>query len=81
MSDGEPLSFATHIRPLFTETDIAHMSFALDLGNRDDVAKHADSILQVVTDGSMPPANSGGVRWTAEMCDTFKRWKEAGCPA
>jgi len=81
MSDAGQLSFATHIRPMFTDVDVAHMeTFDLNLSDRDQVAESAEQILQVVTDGSMPPRNSGEARWTPEMCETFKRWKEAGCP-
>ena len=79
---SEPaLSFAVDIRPLFTSTDVEHMkAYRLDLSSRDDVAQHKDAILGVVTAGTMPPAASGGVRWTSEMCDTFRRWAEQGCP-
>jgi len=75
------LSFAKDIRPLFTDTDVEHMGFAMDLSNRDDVAEHAENILEVVKAGTMPPPGSGGVRWTGEMCDTFERWMKQGCPA
>ncbi len=76
----DTLSFAKDIRPMFTDTDVDHMSFAMDLSDAADVAKNADAILAVVKDGSMPPARSGGVRWTDEMCDTFQSWMEQGCP-
>ncbi len=81
MTDS-PLSFATHIRPMFTDTDVAHMKHAgMDLSNRDDVEKHADAIYRTVSEGTMPPPSSGGARWTPEMCATFKRWHDQGCPA
>jgi hypothetical protein len=81
MATTGDLSFATDIRPLFTDLDVDHMQgFGMDLSDRDDVEKHAVNILAVVTSGSMPPKGTGE-RWTPEMCDTFKRWTEAGFPA
>jgi hypothetical protein len=81
MQDSGSLSFARDIRPLFTDIDVEHMKVAgMDLSDRDDVERHAQAILQTVTDGSMPPKNTGE-RWTPEMCDTFQRWTEAGYPA
>jgi hypothetical protein len=75
------LSFATDIRPMFTETDIAHMKAAgIDLGAREDVAQHADAIFETVSAGTMPPPSSGEPRWTTEMCEKFKQWRDAGCP-
>ncbi|HZY98616.1 MAG TPA: hypothetical protein VFE36_03500 [Candidatus Baltobacteraceae bacterium] len=76
---ADALSFAKDIRPMFTDTDVDHMSFAMDLSDAADVAKNADAILAVVKDGSMPPARSGGVRWTDEMCDKFESWINQGC--
>jgi hypothetical protein len=78
--DSKPLSFKTDIRPMFTDMDVDHMQgFGLDLSSYEDVVRLADSILQTVTSGSMPPPNSGESRWTTTMCDTFKRWKDEGC--
>lgn len=74
------LSFASDIRPMFTDTDVAHMSGMMDLSDRDSVLEHADAIYETVSSGSMPPPNSGGKRWTPEMCETFRKWKEAGGP-
>jgi hypothetical protein len=81
MMNGTALSFARDIRPMFTDIDVDHMKHAgMDLSNRDDVEKHATAILDVVTKGTMPPKNTGE-RWTSDMCDTFKRWVDAGFPA
>lgn len=80
MADGEKLSFAKDIRPMFTDVDVAHMKKAgLDLSDYSAVKKNSDSIYTVVNDGSMPPAGTGE-RWTPEMCERFKRWKTEGCP-
>lgn len=74
------LSFAKDIRPMFTEIDVSHMQGAgMDLSSYDDVKQSKDSILAVVSNGSMPPPGTGE-RWTPEMCATFKRWMDEGCP-
>jgi hypothetical protein len=58
-----PVSVAADIRPLFTDTDIDHMSFFCDLSNFDDVKVNADDILSRLngTGGPlMPPVSAGG---------------------
>jgi hypothetical protein len=75
------LSFANDIRPLFTDLDVAHMKAAgLDLSDREQVAEKADAILETVSSGTMPPPGSGESQWTNAMCETFKQWRNAGCP-
>jgi hypothetical protein len=82
MTNGDTLSFATDIRPMFTDLDVAHMKVAgIDLSDRNEVMAHADAIYQTVSTGTMPPPSSGEARWTPEMCDRFKRWQAADCPA
>jgi hypothetical protein len=76
-----PLSFATDVRPMFTQMDVDHMAAFMDLSSRDSVFENADAIYDTVFSGVMPPASSGETRWTPEMCETFKRWKEQGGPA
>jgi hypothetical protein len=62
------LSFATDIRPMFTDLDIAHMKHAgMDLSDRDSVAAHADAIYGAVAAGTMPPPGDGEDRWTPAM--------------
>jgi hypothetical protein len=81
MTNGEQLSFARDIRPMFTDIDIAHMKIAgIDLSDRNEVMTHADAIYQTVSTGAMPPPSSGEAPWTADMCDRFKRWQAADCP-
>jgi hypothetical protein len=80
MASHGSLSFASDIRPMFTDMDVAHMRKAMDLSNRDSVFAHADAIYQAVLSGHMPPAASGEPRWSTEACDTFKAWKEQGGP-
>lgn len=81
MPDDKTVSFASDIRSLFTEEDFVHMKRAgMDLSAYDDVVKHADRILAVVTAGTMPPPADGRAPWTSEACETFKRWAEQGFP-
>ena len=80
MADEGALSFAKDIRPMFTDMDVAHMQGAgIDLSDRAEVEAHADAIYETVSDGSMPPRNSGEERWSPEMCERFKKWHEQGC--
>lgn len=74
------LSFAKDVRPMFTQMDVDHMQAFMDLSNRDSVFENADAIYDTVSSGTMPPPSSGGARWTPEMCQTFKQWKEQGGP-
>ena len=81
MTNGDPLSFARDIRPMFTDIDVAHMKIAgIDLSDRSEVMTHADAIYRTVSTGAMPPPSSGEAPWTGEMCDRFKRWQAADCP-
>jgi hypothetical protein len=73
---GEPVSFATHIRPLFREHDRKSMAFAFDLWSRDEVQAHAADIIEQLSNGTMP---CDGAR-PAERVEVFKRWTESGCP-
>jgi uncharacterized membrane protein len=74
------LSFAKDIRPMFTDTDVAHMQpFGVDLSTLDGVKAHAEAIYTTVSDGSMPPPGTGET-WTPDMCERFKQWREQGCP-
>ena len=81
MTASKSLSFATDIRPMFTDVDVDHMKKGdLDLSDRDDVLKNADAIYATVLNGTMPPPASGEPRWTAEMCERFKTWQQQGGP-
>lgn len=71
---GEPVSFGTHIKPLFRDRDRQSMSFAFDLWSADDVRAHARDILQRLQDGSMPC----DAAWPAEQVAVFERWVETG---
>ena len=78
---SEALSFARDIRAMFTDMDVEHMRKAMDLSNRDSVFLHADAIYEAVSSGHMPPASSGELPWTPQMCATFKAWTDQGGPA
>jgi hypothetical protein len=78
MEGKDALTFARDIRPMFTEMDVDHMKSMMDLADRDSVFQNADDIYAAVSSGSMPPAKSGGARWSAEMCARFKSWKDGG---
>ncbi|MFT4039806.1 MAG: group II truncated hemoglobin [Thermomicrobiales bacterium] len=73
----EPLSFARHIQPLFRPMDRQSMRRAFDLWSHDDVARHAESILQRVADGTMPCDHV----WPADDVATLQRWIASGMPA
>jgi hypothetical protein len=74
------LSFAADIRPLFRYEDIecmTPMGVALDDPAWMCVSANAQSVYDVVADGSMPP----GEPWPEERVSLFKKWMDAGCPA
>jgi hypothetical protein len=81
-AEGEPMavSFATQIRPLFTERDIEHMSFFCDLSSYDDVKANAQVILNRL-DGTetprMPPDFAGGP-WPDANIALFAQWIKDG---
>jgi hypothetical protein len=67
---GQPVGFAAHIKPLFTERDRQSMSFAFDLWSYEDVKAHAAGILQRLRDGSMPCDGA----WPQDQVEVFARW-------
>jgi hypothetical protein len=76
-ADGESVSFANDIQPLFREGDRKSMKFAFDLWSYDDVTRNADGILARLQEGSMPCDGA----WPAERVDVFRRWVDGGMPA
>ena len=72
----EPLSYATHIKPLFRQRDHDSMSFAFDLWSCDDVSTHANEILARLRAGTMPCDGA----WPPERVDVLERWIAAGTP-
>jgi CDGSH-type Zn-finger protein/truncated hemoglobin YjbI/ferredoxin len=73
---SEPLSYDQHIKPLFRGRDRDSMRFAFDLWSYDDVAAHADAILERLKAGTMPCDGA----WPPEQTQVFERWVAAGRP-
>jgi CDGSH-type Zn-finger protein/truncated hemoglobin YjbI len=70
----EPVSFETHIKPLFRSRDRKSMQFAFDLWSYDDVRQNAEAILQRIKAGTMPCDGA----WPQEWVDVFQRWTQTG---
>jgi hypothetical protein len=73
----EQLSFEAHIKPLFRERDRQSMRFAFDLWSQDDVATHAEAILERLRAGTMPCDGA----WPPAQVAVFERWVKSGAPA
>jgi hypothetical protein len=77
-------SFATDIRPLFTERDIRAMSKAFDLSQYEDVKKHAAAIydrVRAIGGAVMPPPPPRGEGpWAQPRIDLFGKWIADGYP-
>lgn len=66
--------YVADIKPLFTETDRAHMNFMFDLWTYDDVKNNATDIYDAVSNGRMPPDEP----WSQDKIDKFKAWMDGG---
>jgi hypothetical protein len=73
----EPVSFESHIKPLFREKDRKSMTFVFDLWNWDDVKAHASDILGRLGAGTMPCDGP----WTASKTNLFERSVDEGMSA
>src|SRR5262245_15283111 len=73
---GRP-SFAADVQPLFREGDRASMRWAFDLWSYEDVKRHADAVLERLSQGTMPCDGA----WPPERVAVFRRWVDAGGPA
>ncbi len=74
------LSFATDIRPLFRDGDVAcmkHAGIALDEAAWMCVPANAQLVYGAVAAGKMPP----DAPWAKETVAKFKAWMDAGLPA
>ena len=71
------MSFQADVKPLFREGDRTAMRFAFDLWSAEDVATHAEAILDRLEAGTMPCDGA----WPADRVAVFRRWIEAGKPA
>ena len=71
-------SFATDIRPLFTERDIRAMIKAFNLASYDDVRTHSAAIFDRIRGigGAVmpPPPPRGEGPWPQSKIDLFGKW-------
>ena len=75
-SEGETVSFATDVRPLFRERDRGSMQSHFDLWSYDDVRNAASRILAALEDGTMPCDGA----WPQDQVNLFRRCVEEGTP-
>jgi hypothetical protein len=71
---GAPISFQTHIKPMFRQRDRQSMLFVFDLWSLEDVQQHAEAILDRLHNGSMPCDGA----WPSEKTELFNRWINSG---
>jgi hypothetical protein len=74
---NRPVSYALHLRPLFTDEQRQCMIGYLDLWSFDDVKANADDVHSRLADKSMPADSSGP--WPDEWIALFGRWVAEGC--
>jgi hypothetical protein len=75
--EGDMLSFARDIKPLFRAKDRDSMLSVFDLFDYSDVADHADAIVGALRSGNMPCDGA----WPASQVETFQRWIDLDKPA
>lgn len=75
----DTITWDNTIKNYFTQMDVNCMKDAggFDLSNKADVVANADTIYTRVSNKSMP---IGEKKWTQQMCDNFKTWKDGGTP-
>ena len=76
-TQGDSVSFAGDVKPLFREHDRGSMRSHFDLWSYDDVGGHADAILARLEDGTMPCDGA----WPTDQVEIFRRWVAQGKPA
>jgi hypothetical protein len=74
---GDAVSYAADVKPLFRELDRDSMLSHFDLWSHDDVSEHAAAILARLEEGTMPCDGA----WPADRVDVFRRWLADGTPA
>ncbi len=72
--EGDALSYARDIRPLFRQKDRDSMRRAFDLFDYSDVDAHADAIVGALRSGRMPCDGA----WPAAQVDTVQHWIDQG---
>jgi hypothetical protein len=75
--NGDPVTFAADVKPLFRDKDRNSMLRHFDLWSFDDVSAHAAAILARLENGSMPCDGA----WSADQVDVFRRWVAQGTAA
>lgn len=75
--NGDRVSFAADVKPLFRERDRTSMLRHFDLWSFEDVSEHAPAILDRLEEGTMPCDGA----WPADRVDLFRRWLAQGTPA
>ena len=75
--EGDTLSFAADIKPLFRQKDRDSMLKAFDLFEYSDVAQHADAIVGALRSGKMPCDGA----WPPDRVEIVQRWIDLGKPA
>jgi hypothetical protein len=75
--NGDPVTFAADVKPLFRDKDRNSMLRHFDLWSFDDVSAHAAAILARLENGSMPCDGA----WPADQVDVFRRWVAQGTAA
>jgi hypothetical protein len=68
------VSYASDIRPKFTDRDIKDMSWRFDLSLYDDVVKNSHKILHRLERGDMPCYGP----WPKTDVDLFREWINDG---
>jgi hypothetical protein len=76
-SEGDKLSFARDIKPLFRGKDRDAMMAAFDLFDYTDVVEHADAILGSLRSGQMPCDDA----WPDAQVEKLQQWVDQGMPA
>ena len=78
----KPTSFATDIRPLFTQRDIEGMRKGFNLESYDEVKQHAAAIYDRIRGigGAVmpPPPPRGEGPWPQSRIDLFAKWMADG---
>jgi hypothetical protein len=79
---AEKTSYATDIRPLFTDRDVRAMSRAFNLASYDDVKAHAAAIYDRIRGigGAVmpPPPPRGEGPWPQSCIELFAKWMADG---
>lgn len=76
-NEGEAVSFATDVKPLFRGRDRDSMESHFDLWSYEDVRSAADRILARLEEGTMPCDGA----WPEDQVEVFRRWVAEGMPA